>query len=123
MLPLQEVQQIFTWFCICPINKNTSRLASYLRVWFTIVHYIFQATILCSSIIYFLKYLSIDFSDALYVFCQAVGLGNGLYCITVGIFKRDKINSLFTTFQEFYTESKYACDYIRINTDQSSKFR
>lgn len=105
-MPLQEVQRIFTWFCICPIDANSSRLAKNYRLWFTTVHYIFQTATLCSSMIYFAKCVSIDLVEALHVFCQAVGLANGFYCITVGILQRDKINGLFAKYREFYAASK-----------------
>lgn len=116
MFPLQEIHRIFTWFCICPIDGNITGAAKNYRVLFTTVHYVWQVTILCSSMINFLKYISVNVVETLYVFCQAVGLANGIFCITVGILTRDEINRLFANYQAFYAASKKLFSYLYLNS-------
>lgn len=106
MIALIENKKTFTWFGICPIDKDSPRQAKTYRIFVIISFFMIQSGIFLGSFVYFLKYASNDLESALYAFFQAVGMLGSLYSVAVGILMNKKIYAIFKKYEEFYGQCK-----------------
>lgn len=106
MKSLEVIQSIFTWYCICPVDKDAFHLVKSLRIVSILIFYIVEIFTILASVAYFSKNFSIDLENALYGFFQVVILMNAMYALTIGLAIRKDIQRIFKEFQICYEKSK-----------------
>lgn len=106
MQPLETGQQILTWYCIRPDEKPASEFQGIARL--IIVTFLPISVITCelSSILFFMKYVSIDFNAAVFSLLQIAIYFGLFYTMVVVAFSRRQITSIFDILAEIYEECK-----------------
>lgn len=106
MQPLATSQQVMTWLCMCPAEESTSKKRRLCYVAFSIIVSIITFAALLTSIVFFIKYLSIDFEAALYTIFQIAAESAVLNLIIVALINRQRIAAIFTELTKLYASSK-----------------
>lgn len=107
MKSLKEIQKIFTWYYICPVANDASKLSKYLRIISIVIFYLMTFPTILNSAAYLWKFYSSDMAKALYGFFQGAVLVYVMYAITVGLTIRKDIQRIFIEFQQCYEFSKF----------------
>lgn len=106
MKPLVTNQKVLTWICICPVDKNATKFEKSARIGITSLIVI---TLFCgfiASVVFFVKFVSIDLEKSLYTVFQIVGTLLILYSFIVLYLFRNEINAIFEHLTEIYDECK-----------------
>lgn len=106
MKPLVTNRRALTWFCILPLDSNTSILKRALFIMLTVFLYTSVFTGVMSSVIFFANNVSVDLENSLYSVMQIAGFSNMLYLYVVAFVSRKRINRFLVTLDEIYEESK-----------------
>lgn len=115
MKPLVTNQQVLTWLCICPIEKSVTKFEKCAQIGITSL---FVLTLFCgltASVVYFVKFVSIDLEKSLYTVLQIGGTLLVLYTFTVLCLSRNKINAVFEHLTQIYDECKPKKKFKEIN--------
>lgn len=102
MKPLKTTQRMLTWLRVLPANKNASKWqkCSYLAL--VLVLIITAIAVFSSSLLYVMKFKSVEFADTLMAFRQLVAATSMANSIVVAYFLRHKIPSIFDKLSEIY---------------------
>lgn len=101
MKPLESTRRALIWLCV--ISDGASSIWKKMaNIAFTILLLLFFVTGFTTSIIFFLKFVSIDLEEALYALFQIAGTTDGLYIMTVGYLTRRKINRALESLTKIY---------------------
>lgn len=107
MEPLASIKKMMTWLYICPDES----LPSYWKILFYICSTIAQFTVLVSaltgSVLFAIKFFSINLIDAMSACMQLFGWTLLFYMFSIALIMRQKISTIFTRLAEIYDESKY----------------
>lgn len=106
MKPLATNRQVLTWLCICPSDQNTSALKKTFFTILALVSFALVFSFLVSSIVFFLKNVSIDLENGLYALVQIACSFDSVYMFAVVFISRKKINRFLQTLVTIYEESK-----------------
>lgn len=112
MIALGENRRVFTLLGMCPVNEGNNHSLKYYRFISIATFYVVQVSMLLSSTIFFVKYVSSDLENALYAFFQSVGMFSSIYAMTLGIILNQKIYEIFKNYEQFYGKCEYFGTYI-----------
>lgn len=104
---LQEIYKTFVLLGICPPYKP-------IKQWIKILYGFISGFCLIilfigtfSSLVFFVKYFTIDLANAICAVYQIFAFAGGIYIFGMAHVKRDNITTIFDHLQTFYDKSKY----------------
>lgn len=121
MKPLLTNQKVLMWLCIYPVNENASKFVKLARVAFTFLVIITELFGLIASVVFFMKFFSVDLEKSLYTIFQIVALISNLYMFVVLCGYRYKIIDVFKHLTEIYNASKILLQYKNKNNENYQK--
>lgn len=105
MKPLVTNQQVLTWLCICK-NETSSRMEKLAHISFSVFVSVFLFWGDLSSLMFFIKFATVDLEESLYALFQVAGLSGMVYLIFVVPFSRHAIAATFDSLSKIYDASK-----------------
>lgn len=111
MKPLATTQQILTWICILPADKNISTWSKRGYIALVLALILADFTVFVSSLMYVFKFISIDVletSIGLYQVAASIIMANA---IIVAFLFRHKIPSIFEKLSEIYETCNLSNSY------------
>lgn len=105
MKPLATNQRWLIWFCMCSAAESTSKKRQLFYVLFTFVMSAFILAGLVSSILFFVKFISVDFKSCLYAVFQIAASVAVINLMIVGLMNRNQIANIFTKLSDIYAAS------------------
>lgn len=104
--PLATSQKVLTWLCVYPADKNTSFLkrCAYVALYFYVL--IGNMSVLISSIVFFVTYVSTDFELSLYAVFQMAAYTSSTYLMLLAYTLRNQITSVFDGLARIYEASE-----------------
>lgn len=119
MQPLTTCRRVLTWLGVCPISGNVSKFERFdpIVVSFLIISSVSVA--LVASMVFFVKFLSVDLEKSLQTLLQIAGALSILYSFIVLYISRNKISAVFDHLKQIFDASKifFRSIKIRIRTD------
>lgn len=104
MKALELNRHIFAWLCICP---DTSPAVRRFRTWITGGIIVVECLAGFVSVLFFIKNLTTDFKNCIFAIFQVAALFGVVYMWFVGYMLREKINEIFSMFQQIYDLSEW----------------
>lgn len=106
MIPLASHQRMWTYFCVCPPDKNTSAWTKLVYMLFTFTIFMGNFTPCLASIAFVLKYASTDLEGALHALFQLSAYSSMAYVIVIELLSKREIAALFVKLREIYQKRK-----------------
>lgn len=106
MKPVKAIQHYLIWFCMCPADDTTSKSKKRAHIGITSLCLINLTISLISSIVYAVKFVSVDLEKSLYALFQIVACQISVYYVIVGYFSRHQIHTIFTELEKLYCKCK-----------------
>lgn len=104
--PLATTQFILTSLCICPTDDSTPPSKKRFNVVFTSIVVAIQFCGIFASLVYLLKFSSIDFEGSLFALLGFIGHTIFVYSFFTAFYLRHKIGGIFRHLTAFYSNSK-----------------
>lgn len=103
--PLADVRMVLTWLCLCPADKNTTKVerSTYYAFGSTII--VLDVYALITSVNFFRNFMHTDVGNCLYATAQIMGLLSNMYTMIVMFFARKELRGLFDGLSEIYRTS------------------
>lgn len=105
MKPLVTNYHVFTWLCVCPIEKPISWLRKFANISLISIIFIAIATLVTTSGMCFIKTVSLDLEDAIYSLSHVFGFSFSIYLMIAIFILRHKITGLFSYLTRIYEKS------------------
>lgn len=106
MRPLSRIRDVFSCLCLHPFDKNISKWQKCARVITVLIVFTMNFCATISSVVFFLKNLSIDLEASLYALIQIFGMIGAVYTTIVTYLLRNQIYELFGKLSSIYDNSK-----------------
>lgn len=106
MTPLETNRLILTWLCVYPADKNVTEQYKTLRLLFGIGVFVANLLVFIASIVFLVKFASIDIEEALFTLIQLAGTLNILYVSVIIFVVRHKVVGLFKSLDKIYEQRK-----------------
>lgn len=119
MQPLATSKRMMTWISMCPPDESTNAQRKLAYTANTVTIAIFMAATFVSSVVFFSKFLLVDFDGAVYALLFAMGEFGVLYILTVALSMRHQIDNIYTSLACIYNSRKF--DDSK-STDKKVKF-
>lgn len=103
MKALEAVERVFKIFGFIVRQSFRGKFA---------IFFIFASlsTLLIQSVVFFIKYLSIDLEQASYALLQVFGFMSGFYTVITICCLQKRISAAFTAYQDLYNMCKFQND-------------
>lgn len=122
MKPLMTNRRILNWLNICSDRETTCKFVKMIRNWFTVIFLFVQLSLLVGSVLFFIKYWSINLADAFFAFFE-IDATIGLISTTmVAIMLRKNITAIFQYLGRIYTACNLIIDLMRSFLFKSIQF-
>lgn len=107
MTPLKTHKQIWTWLCVCPPNKNTSKWkrVAYMILASAIIAFEFTAVI--ASLAFIVKFMRTDFEGCLHALFQCIGYVGITAVMIIALISRRKIFWIFEELTKIHQKCKF----------------
>lgn len=102
MKPIAIDQRILTWLCVLPAEENTSKWKKRAYILLVLGLIVANITVFSSSLIYAMKFISIDLQRTMIVSPQVIAAIPMANTIVVTFFLRHKIPPIFEKLSKFY---------------------
>lgn len=102
MKPLATSQRVLTWLCLLPPDNNISEWTKRSYMAFALAIIVGALVLLVSSIMYVVKFISIDFQDTSIAISAGFGAVAMVNSIIVAIYLRHKIPPMFEQLSRIY---------------------
>lgn len=112
MKPLVTDQRVLTWLCLLPPKGNISKGRKRLFILLVLGIIIANLTVFSSSLMYVIKYASIDLQETLVGLCQTIGVIPMTNSIGIAFMLRHKIPPVFEKLSEIYDKCMNLYFYI-----------
>lgn len=109
MKPLEKGQQILSWYGIRS-EKPFTKGRGIVRLIFVILLPISVLTCELSSILFFMKYVAVDFNAAVFSLLQIAIYFGLFYTMVVVTFSRREITEIFENLSKIYDACKISSD-------------
>lgn len=106
MRPLVTAQKLLTWLCIRPDDIPVNRWKKLAQTFFTAAILMVILCVLFGSILFVIKFFSIDLKTSLAAITQVYSYLPTLYMFIIAMMMRGKINEILTNLNEIYDERK-----------------
>lgn len=106
MTPLETNRLILTWLCVYPADENATELHKILRLLFGIGVFVANLLVFIASIVFLVKFASIDIEEALFSVIQLAGTSNIIYVSVIIFVVRHKFVGLFKSLDKIYEQRK-----------------
>lgn len=100
--PLKIFQRVFSYISVCPTEENTNKWLKLLFKVSPLIIVIIVLVALTASILYFLRFHSINLETSLNSLFQVVGLLGLTYSIIVTFFTHQKLSAMFISLEKLY---------------------
>ena len=108
MIPLETNRRILTWFCVYQReNVQMEERERLMHRAFALFIFAMNSIGFIVSVAYFVKFVTIDFEEALFALLQLCGEGNMMYINVITFMLRRKITDIFNAISAIYAECKY----------------
>lgn len=106
MKPLATNQRVLTWLNLHPADETAKRMekAAYALVYLTIA--VVYLTLFASSVMYFLKFISVDLKESLAAVIQIAPAISLLNAMVFTFLLRNKTAAVFKKLSDIYEASK-----------------
>lgn len=107
MKPLKTIQQVLTWLCIYPPEKNIEKKQYLIYIAFSLTGIVALLSLVLASLAFIWKFIAIDFDasmDALYPIMGWIPLINAFVTM---IRLKHQIVAIFDALSSIYNERKY----------------
>lgn len=108
--------------CILPADENATRRERILHIVSTIAIISIELCAFISSLVFFLKNVSIDLEVSLYAMFQMIAIFGLLYMVVPGLIMQRKMAAMFQTLSKIYDESEYLFEFIVFFLQASVQF-
>lgn len=118
MKPLATNHRVLTWLNVCPAADTSTKREKNLYFAFSVFILIFELSVLIGSILFFIKYWSINLEDAFFAFFQISAMFGFLYMTLTAYVLRQKISTIFENVKSIFNESNcpvFSFKYLLIN--------
>lgn len=104
--PLRSCQRLLSYISVCPPEKDTKKFTKLLFKVSPLIIVITVSMALTASILYFLRFHSINLETSLNSLFQVVGLLGLTYSILVTLFTHQKLLAMFVNLEKLYRACK-----------------
>lgn len=105
MKPLVTNQRVLTWLNVCPVEETATKREKNLYFTFNVFILIIALGMMIGSVLFLIKYWSIDLEAALLAFFQISVMFGFLYMTLTAYVLRQKITAIFTNLTDIFNES------------------
>lgn len=95
MASLTTNRRVLTWLCILPANETTGKCEKIMYMTFSATIIAVEVCITTSSMVYFLKNVSVDLDTSLYALFQMTGSTSLIYILVYAFSMQHKIADMF----------------------------
>lgn len=107
MTPLKTHSRIWTWLCVCPQDKNASRLKKVACIIFTSAIIAFDFSAIVASVAFIVKFLRSDFEGCLHALFQFIGYTAITAIMILALISRRKICWIFDELTKIHQKCKF----------------
>lgn len=107
MEPLATTRRIMVWLCMYPANESATPQQKLAYATHTSVILFFHLVSFVASLVFCVKYVSIDFNGAIFAFMIGIGELGLIYYLIVAVLMRHQIESIFSSLSTIYESSKF----------------
>lgn len=109
MQPLPTTCLMMTWLSMCPADElTTTRQQKSGYIAYTLAVFILNVICFVASLVYCLKFFSIDFDGAAFAFMAAIGEFGLIYFMITAILMRHQIRNIFLNLSMIYKTSRFS---------------
>lgn len=98
--------RVFTWICVRPVDKSSSKWKKILFPVATFVGFLEIFLVIAGSTAYFCQIVSSNLEEALYTFEQIVAFSMIVYMMTSALFLRSEFNEVYDSLSSIYKKCK-----------------
>lgn len=107
MKPLVTMQKTLIWLCICVDENPSSRWNEWVYIGFTVSILLSFVSVLIASVLFIVKFISVDLPESLSAFMQVTGWTLSFYMLFIALIMRKKLSAIFTGLAEIYDACKH----------------
>lgn len=100
MKPLATNKRVLTWLNVYPLEETASKREKFLYNALSVIILSLELATIVGSVLFILKYWSVNLEDAFFAFFQIDLMINFFYLTAVAYIQRQKISDLFKTLTE-----------------------
>lgn len=95
MQPLASTRQMMMWLSMCTADESSTERQQKAYVAHTYAVLFLNLASFVASVVFCLKYISIDFDGAMFAFMTAIGEFGGIYIMIIAIRMHHQIDNFF----------------------------
>lgn len=105
MQPLILSRQLLTWHCLC-YEKGSPVWKQLIRIVLSASAFLMNLSCVPTSILYVLKFLSVNLEESLYALFQVAACTSAAYVVAIAFRMRYRTANLFKMLEDIYNSRK-----------------